>query len=168
MSASFSLIPQEFPSVEVVDTITVSISFAVAGKSRPRFDGRSGRAYMPAKYICNIENMRWLLRAAMFEKPAFLSATARYILVVHLRKKRRKKRSKSDDLNQECPLGDLAKGKPDWDNAGGTISDAASKILYDDDAQVVCGLVYRTWSEEDGAEIKIYKLKEGCGAKTIH
>lgn len=153
------------PAFDVVDCLTVVIDCSVKGKARPRFDGRSGRAYMPAAYVANVETLRWVLRQALFERPSFMSTTAPYALLVRAYRKRRKAVGPAARarLDRECPLGCLAPGKPDWDNLGGTVSDAASCIVYADDDQVVIGAVVRVWSDVPGAELTFLKLRDTKG-----
>ena len=146
----------------IADTLVLSVPYRVKGKARPRFDPRSNRAYMPKAYCMQINDIQWLLRQAMFSKLDFYSVDANYAVEIKLMRRRRKPKSKKEAFifDSLVPLGSFAPGKPDWDNAAGTMADAGNGILYGDDDQIVLGLVYRTYGDIDGAEVTVMRLKD--------
>lgn len=115
---------------------------------------------MPQDYTLNIQDLQWKLRTALMGSPGFMSATAMYrVTLVGFRKRRKATTPRQQaKLDQECPLGGLATGKPDVDNMLGTVMDAATSILYADDVQVVDARVARLWSDQFGAILQIEKL----------
>lgn len=143
------------------DVLTVEIENRLKGKARPRFDPRSQRVYMPQDYTTHVHDLQWIFRDCLFRKPGFFSATAPYVIEVALYRKRAKPKNKKHarTIDAEIPYGSLASGKPDWDNAAGTVSDAGNGILYRDDAQIVLAVVYRVFAAFNGARLDIYKLK---------
>ena len=130
------------------------------GKSRPRFNTKSGSAYMPQEYTINVSEVQWKLRTATMRAPGFLSPTAQYRVLVVAFRKRRQAKAPGQILrrDQECPLGCFAIGKPDLDNLIGTIMDAATSLLYADDRQVVDERAIRLWADQDGAQLRVEKL----------
>ena len=137
------------------------VPYRVKGKARPRFDPWSLRAYMPKAYSLQVQDIQWMLRSKMFEHGNFLSQEHQYAIEIKLIRKRRKPKSKKEALtfDEIIPPGSFAHGKPDWDNAAGTMSDAGNGMIYGDDDQIVMGLVYRIYGEEEGADVLVLKLK---------
>lgn len=146
--------------VGIEDTVVVELENRLKGKARPRFDPRSQRVYMPQDYTTHVHDLQWIFRDCLFRKPGFFSATAAYAIEVCLYRKRAKPKNKKHALviDQETPYGSLTPGKPDWDNAAGTVSDAGNGILYRDDAQIVFAMVSRVLAAFNGARIEIFKL----------
>lgn len=149
--------------LNVTDTLTVELENRLKGKARPRFDPRSQRVYMPQDYTTHVHDLQWIFRDRLFRKPNFFSATAPFAIEVCLLRKRAKPKNKAHAqvIDLETPYGSLVPGKPDWDNAAGTVSDAGNGILYKDDSQVVFAVVSRVFAAFNGARIDIFKLKEG-------
>lgn len=150
----------QLPKILPLATLAVDVPFRVKGKARPRFNMKSGCAYMPQDYTLNIQDLQWRLRIAAMSNLGFMSPSAQYrVLLVGFRKRRQAKTARQIALrDQECPLGQFATGKPDVDNLLGTVMDAATAILYADDLQVVDARVARVWSEQFGAVLEIDKL----------
>lgn len=151
---------QIFPEY-IEDTLRVELEHRLKGKARPRFDPRSQRVYMPQDYTTHVHDLQWIFRDRLFQRPNFFSATAAYAIEVCLYRKRAKPKNKKHALiiDVDTPYGSLATGKPDWDNAAGTVSDAGNGILYKDDAQIVYAGVLRVLAAFNGARIEIFKLK---------
>lgn len=147
----------------ITDKLVVELENRLKGKARPRFDPRSQRVYMPQDYTTHVHDLQWIFRDRLFQKPNFFSATDPFAIEVCLFRKRAKPKNKAHAqvIDLETPYGSLAPGKPDWDNAAGTVSDAGNGILYKDDAQVVFALVSRVFAAFNGAKIEIFKLKAG-------
>lgn len=165
------LIEHLLPEGSIEGRIDVKVPYRVKGKSRPRFDPRSSRAYMPKAYTLQIQDLQWILRSALFtpEAKGFFSTEASYAVEIKLVRKRRKPKSNKEALifDSVLPPGAFAGGKPDWDNAAGTMSDAGNGILYGDDDQIVLGLVYRVYGDEDGAVVTVLKLKQHTKPKGV-
>ena len=147
-----------------VDRLELHFDFSIKGKARPKFDGRSGRAYMPDSYTANKEMIIWVLRQALFSRPDWFSADHLFIQQSVLYRRRRKQRSKSDGLRmeEEMPYGWYAPGasnSPDIDNFIGTIMDSGNGILYRDDSQVVSSLEERRWADSFGAFYRLIKIE---------
>jgi Holliday junction resolvase RusA-like endonuclease len=153
----------------VDETFRINLSFILKGKARPRFDPRSGHVYMPEDYMTHVESLQWMLRSLIFNRLSLFSANKAYAVEIAMKRKRRKPKSKKDavELERNNPYGWFAQGKPDWDNAAGTLCDACNKIIYGDDAQVVMGLAYRVYASEPGAQILIVKLKDYVDIKGV-
>ena len=151
------LIPRE----SIAEELEFEVEYRLKGKARPRFETRSGRAYMPTSYSNQVQDIQWLLRSLLFDHPEFNTAGAIYAIEICLLRMRRRPKSKKEALviDQTMPYGSFAPGKPDWDNAAGTLSDAGNKLLYPDDDRIVFGLVYRLLANRDAAIIKVIKLK---------
>lgn len=147
----------------VEDKISVTLEYRLQGKARPRFNMNTGVVYMPTRYATQVQDLQWSFRECLFRKPEFRSSAALYAIEVCLIRKRRKPKNKKEAATFDAliPLGSLASGKPDWDNAAGTLSDAGNGILYDDDDQIVMGFVMRIYGAYDGAVITFFKLKGG-------
>lgn len=150
-----------------VDRLSVRFYFAVKGKSRPRFDGRTGRAYMPGDYELNKDDIKWVLREAMMVggKHDFLSARHVYMERVIAFRRLRKPTSKADArrLSEQRPVGGHARGcsgAADTDNLIGTIMDACQGVVYPNDSAVVLSLVERTWAKNWGAFYEVIKVKD--------
>lgn len=152
-------------AAHIADSLTVELENRLKGKARPRFDPRSQRVYMPQDYTTHVHDLQWIFRDRLFRKPNFFSATAPYAIEVCLYRKRAKPKNKKHALtiDTETPYGSLAPGKPDWDNAAGTVSDAGNGILYRDDAQIVLALVSRVFAAFNGARMEIFRLHETVG-----
>lgn len=148
--------------LHIEDTLVVELEHRLKGKARPRFDPRSQRVYMPQDYTTHVHDLQWIFRDCLFRKPNFFSATAPFAIEVCLYRKRAKPKNKKHALtiDTEMPYGSLAPGKPDWDNAAGTVSDAGNGILYRDDAQIVLAVVHRIYAAFNGARMEIFKLKD--------
>jgi Holliday junction resolvase RusA-like endonuclease len=157
------LLSKILPPEAIEVRLELELEVRLKGKARPRFNKDTGIVYMPGDYTRHVADLQWGLRAAMLKQPRIFSATAKYAMEVKLLRKRRKPKNKKEALtiDTDLPMGSMIGGKPDWDNAAGTIADAGNKIIYDDDTQVVMALVYRVLSDHDGAEITIIKLAEG-------
>lgn len=149
---------------DVEDSLNLIINFNVKGKARPRFDGRSGHAFMPSSYVNNKDQIQWLLREVLFERPEFFSAASPFkILTLQLRPipKGRSKRDR-EQIRSERPPGSYARGNrrvADLDNMVGTLMDAGVGILWADDDQVVSSTEDRIWADFPGAVWCIQKLK---------
>lgn len=154
-------------SLRVVDEFSIRFELRVRGKSRPKFDGRSGRCYMPKAYVNNKEVIRWVLRQAVSfraGKDPFLSAQHGYVQnIVSLRKRRNPKSKKEvPELEASRPYGGWCFGSSlsaDLDNFIGTIMDAAQGVLYVNDNQVVKSSEERVWSDVWGADYTIQKVE---------
>jgi Holliday junction resolvase RusA-like endonuclease len=155
------LLERLLPGDSIVARLELKVPYRVKGKARPRFDPRSCRAYMPKSYCLQVQDIQWLLRSAIFQAGDFFSVESQYAVEIRLVRKRRKPKSKKEAaiFDTVIPLGSFATGKPDWDNAAGTMADAGNGITYGDDDQIVLGLVYRVFGEEDGASVLLVKLK---------
>lgn len=147
---------------DVVDmTMEFALEFGLQGKARPRMDMVHGRVYMPGKYKVHVADLQWIIRQELFGKSQFFSTTARYVIEVQLLRKRRKPKNKKEAaiIDEILPMGSLVDGKPDWDNAAGTLSDAGEGLFYNNDSQVVFGVISRVYGAINGAAIKVVKLK---------
>lgn len=118
----------------------------------------TGIVYMKKNYTLNKEMVQWNLRQAIMGRPGFFSPDAMF--VVHLILYRRRRQKPTRAMRCLWPFGGFAKGKPDVDNAVGTLMDAANKVLYGDDDQVVSCLIERRWAKEDGAFVRVLKLDD--------
>lgn len=147
-----------------VDRLEIRFEFSIKGKARPRFDGRSGRAYMPSDYTANKDMIIWVLREALFARPGWFSSDHLFVQQSVMYRKRRKPRSKKDGalMDLETPYGWYAPGSsnsPDIDNFIGTIMDAGNGILYRDDSQIVSSLEERRWAKDFGAFYRLIKIE---------
>lgn len=145
----------------IEDRLQVELEHRLKGKARPRFDPRSQRVYMPQDYTVHVHDLQWIFRDRLFQKPNFFSATAPYAIEVCLYRRRAKPKNKkhASTIDLETPMGSLTPGKPDWDNAAGTVSDAGNGLTYKDDAQIVFAVVSRVLAAFNGARIEIFKLR---------
>lgn len=152
--------PTHLPPPKVKDTLELRLEFSIKGKGRPRFDSRSGHAYMPKAYVLNKKSVTLLLQQLVIYKPGFMDSVSLFVCEIVLYRKRRKPKSKADLalMERTMPFGGLCTGKPDADNALGTLMDAANSVVYVDDQQVAIALVERRWAEDDGAFIRLRKL----------
>lgn len=151
--------PNPLPPPDEVSRVEIGLSFSVKGKGRPRFDGRSGHCYMAASYVTNKRQIAWVLRSAMSLRPGFLDSNSVYSIQLVFYRKRRKPKSKADaaEMERSWPIGGLCPGKPDVDNALGTLMDAATSVVYGDDSQVASAWIERRWALEEGAFFRIIK-----------
>lgn len=150
-----------------VDRFSVEFSFSIQGKSRPKFDGRTGRAYMPVSYVVNKEDIEWVLREALMYngKHDFLSSRHLYMERVIAYRKLRKPTSKADAkrLKEQRPIYGHARGSTgaaDTDNLIGTLMDSCQGVVYPNDSAVVLSLVERVWTEHWGAFYEAVKVKD--------
>ena len=115
---------------------------------------------MPSSYELNKQTITLLLRYALADSPRFLEPGEMYTIQLTFYRKRRAPTSKKDKriLEKECPYGGVCVGKPDVDNALGTLMDAANAVIYEDDSEVVEAKVARRWAKQTGAKIVFKKL----------
>lgn len=141
--------------------IELEIPFQVRGKARPRFNRATGAAYLPGSYRVNVQELRHEFRRVLFARPGFCSPHALYRVTIFAYRKRRIPRSKREQalLESTCPLGSFADGKPDVDNLLGTVMDAATLIVYPDDARVADAHVVKIWSDRPGARVRIEHIQ---------
>jgi len=166
MQITPGLFSRNLPTVPgEVDRFSVEFEFTISGKSRPKFDGRTGRVYMPTAYMRNKDDIKWFMRKTMFEagKHEFLSVKHFYMHRTIGYRKLRKPTSKADAerLKVERPVGGWASGcagAPDTDNLIGTLMDSCQGIVYPNDSSVVLTLVERVWSDRWGAFFESVKL----------
>jgi len=123
------------------ETLTIVIPGVPQGKGRPRFSGKSGTAYTPAKtraYENTVGRLAWLeMRGrAQFTGPLHLEMRAHMPIPASWNRERK----------NAALLGSLRPtGKPDIDNLLKAIADGLNGIAYADDAAIVsvsCSKVY--------------------------
>ena len=87
-------------------------------------------------------------KSYMFDKglPLSLAVRAYYTIPASASNKRK-------ELMRAHQLRPLT--KPDWDNVGKSIGDALNKIAFHDDAQIVCAIVQKFYSDQPRIEITI-------------
>lgn len=152
--------PRSLRPPKVIAQVKLVLEFNLKGKERPRFSANTGTCYMTSSYELNKQTVTLVIRYALANAPRFLDPGSMYTVDCTLYRKRRKPLSKSDaeDLDRECPYGGVCPGKPDVDNALGTVMDAANSVIYEDDSQVVDSHVVRRWAKNTGAVIVFKKL----------
>ena len=115
----------------------------IQGKSRPRFNTKTGRTYTPGK-TKTYENH---IKAAYIEQHGvnfgLLPVKARIEMYFEIPKSYTKKRVKAILEGKEQPT-----KKVDVDNCAKVILDALNKVAYDDDKQIIELTVIKRWTEE--------------------
>jgi len=149
-----------------VDRISLEFRFSIKGKARPKFNGKTGVAYMPAVYVRNKDAIRWFLRDVMNQKRKvnFLSNEHHYMQRTIAYRKVRRNKSKADIewLKQCRPIGGHCSGcsgAADLDNFVGTLMDACQGVVYPNDSAVVLSLEERVWADDWGAFYEIIKVR---------
>lgn len=124
----------------------------VVGCARPRYDGRSGRTYVPTATSRAERHIAATWRDAFGDGP--LIPEGPVYLEVHTYRKLPKSRPKK-------VLSEPDVMKPDWDNVGKLVCDAISGLAFADDCQVTCASVIqhdRTRRESELIHIKVERL----------
>ncbi len=124
----------------------------VVGCARPRYDGRSGRTYVPTSTSRAERHIAAAWRDAHGDGP--LIPDGPVYLEVHTYRKLPKSRPKR-------VLSEPDTFKPDWDNVGKLVCDAISGLAFADDRQVTCASVIqhdRTRRESELIHIKVERL----------
>lgn len=135
------------------------IEFTVPGipiaKARPRVTKHS--TYTPQK-TKDYENLvKWSCKSKYKDKP--LSGPIRIDIdfYMYIPKNTSEKRTRAKIAREILPT-----KKPDWDNMAKSITDALNGIAYEDDKQIVETHIYKYFSDNPRAEVKIAKIdKEG-------
>ena len=110
------------------------------GKQRPRHNGKTGKTYTPSETSAYERAVAIAYRQAggqIYTQPIKLEIWAFNKIPKSTSKKKAAKM-----------LGHPNTTKPDWDNIGKIISDGLQGVAYEDDKQVVDGIVHkRYWTD---------------------
>ena len=129
---------------------TFEIPGKPVGKQRPRMNTKSHRTYTPKETV----NYEALIKMAFAEKyPDAIPEDGRVYMVVDAYFQIPASWSKKK--KQGALDGELAPGKPDWDNIGKAVSDALNGIAYKDDAQVCQCMVIKRYGERPFVRVAI-------------
>lgn len=127
------------------------IDGAPQGKGRPRFT-KNGQPYTPERTstyeeIVQLEYMRQC-KGIFFERdePIKICVVAYHPIPKSASKAQRQ-------LMLEGKL--FPTKKPDWDNIGKIIADSLNGVAYQDDKQIVVGLVLKRYAEEPHVEVLV-------------
>lgn len=129
----------------------------VKGQARPRFDGRSGRAY-EAK---GMREYKAAIKAAYLEQVGKSFWGAPLEVSIHAYKPIARSTPKRVTLQ-------AWKAKPDADNIAKAVLDALKGVAFDDDSQVVQLRVWkhvRTREQQEGLTVYMWEAKENEGTE---
>lgn len=125
------------------------------GKQRPRVTKYS--TYTPQKTVDYENLVKWSCKNKYKDKPLTGPIRIEITFYMYIPKKTSKVR-----IKKKCEGSILPTKKPDWDNMAKSITDALNGIAYEDDNQIVEAHIYKKFSMDPRAEVKITKLdKEG-------
>lgn len=131
--------------------IKFTVEGVPVGKARPRVT-RNG-TYTPKKTRDYENVVKWSCKnkykGEVLTGPLRLDATFYMYIPKHTSRVRIEKK-----LNDQI----LPTKKPDWDNMAKSITDAINKIAYEDDSQIVEAHIYKKFSEDSRAEVKITQI----------
>lgn len=140
-----------------------SLTFTVPGqpvaKGRPKFARQGGfvRAYTPEKTVAYETLVKLAAGEAMAGAPPMQGAISLTLrLYVAIPKSTTKRDRAAIEAGRFLPT-----KKPDIDNVLKAITDAMNGIVYDDDAQIVTGLIAKTYSDTPRAEVTVMSTY-GC------
>jgi Holliday junction resolvase RusA-like endonuclease len=130
--------------------VTIRLAGEPEGKGRPRFDGRSGRAYTPASTRSYEAALRLAAQAEMAGRPLMTGALEVLIVAAFPIPKSFSKAKRTHAL-----VGALRPTKkPDADNLLKSI-DALNGVVWEDDAQVTDATVKKIYAERPELTIKV-------------
>lgn len=125
------------------------------GKARPRVT-RNG-TYTPVKTKNYEQLVQWSYKNKYKNKPLEGPLRVDIIFYMYIPKNTSKVRRKKKIAGEILPT-----KKPDWDNMAKSITDALNGLAYKDDNQIVETHIYKYFSDNPRAEVRIIKLnKEG-------
>lgn len=135
------------------------VELGVAGKSRPRFNSKTGGVYMPSSYLASRKGVEWLLSQALSGRPGFFSASRLYSIwaISFMRRPKARNKKEAALMAELFPDGYHVDGKPDVDNFVGTLMDAAERLVYENDSQVVDSRAERRIFSSAAAYMRIRK-----------
>lgn len=122
-------------------------------KGRPRVTKYV--TYTPQK-TKDYENLvRWSCKSKYKDKPLNGPIRVDIIFYMLIPKGTSKKRTKAKIKGDILPT-----KRPDWDNMAKAITDALNGIAYNDDNQIVETHIYKYFSDNPRAEVKITQIKK--------
>ena len=122
------------------------------GKQRPRVC--NGHAFTPQETV-DYEN---LVRLCFRKKyPQHIPADGQYMVcIIAIFPIPKSWSKKKRELALKC---EILPGKPDWDNIGKIICDALNGVLYEDDACVYGGCVFKRYGEREGVDVTVAQMR---------
>lgn len=138
-------------------TVTFTIPGAPSGKGRPKFNGRTRRAYTPQNTRDYEETVRECCRTVLeapFPPDMALRCEVFAGFPVAPSDSKPKQQRKLDGLLKPTK-------KPDWDNIGKIVCDALNGVAYHDDSQITCAVVKKRYAAFPCVRVT---LSEDCEA----
>lgn len=133
--------------------IVVELAGTPIGKGRPRFSRKSGTAYTPAKTRSYEEALGYAARAAMVgKKPLTGPISVHVIASFPIPASWPKKKQAAARAGEIRPT-----VRPDWENVA-KVLDAFNKIVWEDDAQIVSGLITKDYSDHPSLHVMVWPL----------
>ena len=129
----------------------------VAGKGRPRFDPRSGRAYTDKKTKSAEEIVKFYAAAAMGSEKPFTGPLTVAIEIHYNTPKSWTKAARADAWHV------TGSAFPDLDNVVKTVLDSCNGVVFEDDAQICTIFAGRRYKDKDEEHVDIRVFTPGTG-----
>ena len=121
------------------------------GKARPRVT-RNG-TYTPKKTKGYEELVKWSCRSKYKGGPLKGPLRIEIVFYMYIPKNTSQVRIEKKLVDERLPT-----KMPDWDNMAKSITDAINGIAYEDDSQIVEAHIYKKFSKDPRAEVKITQI----------
>lgn len=137
--------------------ISFSVDMPPAGKARPRFSTKTHHTYTPQKTVDDEKRIRAAYKKASggFRYP---DNTPLDIVIMAYFPIPTSTTKKKFALMLERVI--FPTKKPDWDNIGKLVADALNGVAYDDDKNIVMGMVVKRYSQNPGIRVILSEHKE--------
>lgn len=136
-----------------MNQIIIEVRGTPVGKAA-RVRTRFGHTFLPEKTATWMELVNHQAQLVAPEKP--LSGAVRFEMVA------RKQAPKAPKWRREAALAGVIRptGKPDWDNLAKGVCDSLKGVIWEDDCQVVIGMVEKIYSDNPGITVVITPISE--------